>query len=734
MTTTPNAPSEHSADANPAGHPAIPPIDQGSRGAFLIGFLVLFLLCLRGGFFGFIGEQTLLLPGPWNESGVFPIPGGWFILLFGLTWVGCLALLILFPRGLDRGPQRALILGCALLLRLALLPHEPSDDINRYLWEGRLVNLGISPYHHAPIEAPDNPTLVDIARNDPYYPYINHPENPAAYPPFLIYLFALVIRIGYAPIAVKLMAILFDLGALYFLLRLLEHRRLAGRWAILYACNPVILYSFAGQGHFDAIQNFFLLAAVFAYDRRRWGWTFLCLGLAVQTKYVAILTLPFFLRRDNLAYSGIALSAMVLPFLPFLGTDPGRIFQCLFKFGAQYAFNGPIHAPLRALFEGDMVPATRICAGLLAGALLFGCFFFHPRRGNRFRNDPVSGCFFALGALLLLSPTVHFWYLSWVVPFLALRPFASWTLLCLTIGGYFIANGVMHHTGEWRLPAWGQAAEWLPFWILLLRDGFLFGKRMDAPPPEHPPKAVSVVIPARNEADRIAACVATVRRDPAVEEVIVADGGSSDETPVLAEAAGARVIRHIAPPEKGGGRGGQISAGIRIARGDVVAVVHADTLVSAPAFTRMLQMLRVQPMIVGGAVGGVFSGGGWRLRPLEWANDLRAAFLGISFGDQVQFFRRQPVIDKGVFPDIPLMEDVELGLQLQRLGRQTYFFGSAVISDRRWRGSVSRRTGLILGLFAAYLWKRLWGRPDTPAMHRIYYGDRRDPDPNDSLD
>ncbi len=208
-------------------------------------------------------------------------------------------------------------------------------------------------------------------------------------------------------------------------------------------------------------------------------------------------------------------------------------------------------------------------------------------------------------------------------------------------------------------------------------------------------------------------------------EAILVDGGSIDDTPLQAVQAGARVIRHDAPPGAGGGRGGQIRAGVAAAEGDVVAVVHADTRVAADEFGRMLALLRQQPMIVGGAIGGCFQGRGIPLRLLEAANDFRAVFLGISFGDQVQFFRRRPAAAADLYPDIPLMEDVELSLRLQGLGRTAFLFGEAEISARRWRSGVSRRAGLIIRLFASYLWQRLFGPPDTLAMYRKYYGGER---------
>ena len=86
-----------------------------------------------------------------------------------------------------------------------------------------------------------------------------------------------------------------------------------------------------------------------------------------------------------------------------------------------------------------------------------------------------------------------------------------------------------------------------------------------------------------------------ILKDKAVGKVIVVDGGSSDRTGELARKAGATVILHNAPPENGGGRGGQIGAGVKAATGNIVAVVHADTYITTPAFTRILEMLVRQP-------------------------------------------------------------------------------------------------------------------------------------------
>jgi glycosyltransferase involved in cell wall biosynthesis len=243
------------------------------------------------------------------------------------------------------------------------------------------------------------------------------------------------------------------------------------------------------------------------------------------------------------------------------------------------------------------------------------------------------------------------------------------------------------------------------------------------PVDSHPPRSISVVIPVRNEAARISTCIQALKKDAAVEEIIVVDGGSTDHTVDLAKQAGARVIEQTSSSTTGNGRGGQIYAGIQDTRGDVIAIVHADTLVTAPTFQRILNVLSKQPILAGGAVGSVFNENSGLLRLLEFANDFRAVFFGISFGDQVQFFRRKPVVKQNLFPSIPLMEDVEFSLRMHRIGRQVFLFGSALVSERRWRSDGFRHSVLVIRLVATYLWQRMWKKPDTLSLYYRYYGE-----------
>ena len=661
-------------------------------------------------------------PSSWVQgTAVSPLPAGYLMLLFALQWCFCMAILLALPRFLSSRQKLVFIFAVALICRLLLLGNAPSDDMNRYLWEGRVLAQGISPYHHAP----DDRLLDSLAKQDPFHENINHPHMTAAYPPLTIAFFSLLGKLCYHPLAIKGALMILDMGTMVFLAFLLAHRRLDFRWLALYAFNPVILRAFAAEGHFDVIQCFLLAGAICFFDRKKWGWMFLLAGLSVQVKYVSLPAVLFLTNRENFRHVWIALVAILLPYglflLAFSNENLHGMFLSILHFGDSFAFNGSIHSLLRVLL-GEIEPATMICKVLLAVLLIWGLFHFHPERNSRYRNDPVSGSFYVLACILLLAPTVHFWYVSWVIPFLVLQPSRPWMLLCLTIVFYFVTYGIYHHTGVWRLPVWAYLCEWLPFYGLLILQGVFFVRQIRSGMETNPPHTVSVVIPARNEEEHIASCVGEALKDKAVTEAIVVDGGSSDRTRKRALEAGARVFVDRRSLKEGGGRGGQICKGIQAASADLVAVVHADTLVKAPAFTRMCDVLERQPRLCGGALGSLFASRDPKLGLINFLNDLRVTFSGISFGDQVQFFRRQSVADKLLFPCIPLMEDVEFGIRLSKLGSQVFLFGSARVSPRRWEVRGFKNALSVTGRVALYLLKRMAGTPDTQAMYRSYYG------------
>ena len=128
------------------------------------------------------------------------LPAGLFMGLFAIQWFLCLAMLLLLPMDLSSKQKALFLFTLALACRVLLLAHEPSDDMNRYLWEGRVLINGISPYHHAPHDA----ALRHLAGNDPFHAAVNHPDMSAAYPPLMLALFSVAGIVFYHPLAIKI--------------------------------------------------------------------------------------------------------------------------------------------------------------------------------------------------------------------------------------------------------------------------------------------------------------------------------------------------------------------------------------------------------------------------------------------------------------------------------------------------------------------------------------------------
>lgn len=221
---------------------------------------------------------------------------------------------------------------------------------------------------------------------------------------------------------------------------------------------------------------------------------------------------------------------------------------------------------------------------------------------------------------------------------------------------------------------------------------------------------ISVVIPALDEGDQIAAAIASARA-PEVVEVLVVDGGSADETAARAARAGATVL---AAPR---GRARQMNAGAARATGDVLLFLHADTRLP-PGFGAAV----VAALADDGVVGGRFD---VRLEPSSPLLALVAALMnhrsrwsGIATGDQALFVRRSVFTAMGGYADIPLMEDIALTRDLKRHGRLAALRLHVTTSSRRWRTHGPLRTILLMW----WLRYRYW-RGASPHELKRHYAD-----------
>ena len=188
---------------------------------------------------------------------------------------------------------------------------------------------------------------------------------------------------------------------------------------------------------------------------------------------------------------------------------------------------------------------------------------------------------------------------------------------------------------------------------------------------------LSVVVPALNEAGGIrAALEALAPLRARGHEVIVVDGGSSDDTVRIAQGLADRVIQ--AQP----GRALQMNAGARAASGDVLLFLHADTRLPPGAETLVFSS-------VWGRFDVQIEGRHPLLKVVAGAMNLRSRLTGIATGDQAMFVRRDAFPG---FPEIPLMEDIALSRLLKRRAAPACLRATVTTSGRRWESRGVLRT------------------------------------------
>jgi rSAM/selenodomain-associated transferase 2 len=226
---------------------------------------------------------------------------------------------------------------------------------------------------------------------------------------------------------------------------------------------------------------------------------------------------------------------------------------------------------------------------------------------------------------------------------------------------------------------------------------------------------LAVVVAALNEARALPLTLDRLRRQTRPpDRIVVIDGGSSDGTRRIAEEGGAQTLLVC-----GRGRGGQIAAGVSACDEDVIVVAHADMRFPPDALAAVAAFLSSHPACPGGCLGHRFDHPERIYRAIEWW-DRRRAGRGYSFGDQAQFFCRELLSRVGGFPDLPLMEDVELARRLRRLGRPAYLDRPVVVSARRYD-----RLGWPRVMWTNWRLRQRYGREGESAaweMYRAYYG------------
>ncbi len=225
---------------------------------------------------------------------------------------------------------------------------------------------------------------------------------------------------------------------------------------------------------------------------------------------------------------------------------------------------------------------------------------------------------------------------------------------------------------------------------------------------------IAVVIPALNEAARIEQTIRAVAAQPGPVEILVADGGSSDDTVARASTL-ARVV--TCPP----GRARQMNRGAAETKGDVLFFLHADTLPPPDALPSIRSTL-TDPEAEAGAFRLSFDLNRPLLRFYSWCTHFPVRHL--CFGDRGLFVRRAVFEAIGGFPDVPMFEDLEIVRLLHRRGGFHFLPQTVVTAARRFEQHGAFRQQLR----NTHLWLHyLAGTDPNRLTHLYHYGASEEP-------
>ncbi|MFM7409030.1 MAG: TIGR04283 family arsenosugar biosynthesis glycosyltransferase [Cuspidothrix sp.] len=206
---------------------------------------------------------------------------------------------------------------------------------------------------------------------------------------------------------------------------------------------------------------------------------------------------------------------------------------------------------------------------------------------------------------------------------------------------------------------------------------------------------ISIIIPTLNEAGNIKAAINSIQSHNI--EIIVVDGGSEDETLLIAKSLGVEVV--VSPP----GRANQMNTGAMVASGEILLFLHADTRLPS-GFDEMIRKTLGKPGIVAGAFSLSINAPNWGLRLVEFGVRWRSHLWQMPYGDQAIFLTKEIFQKVGNFPQMPIMEDFELMRKLKLWGKIYLLPTPVITSPRRWlKKGILQSTILNQVIVIAYL-------------------------------
>ena len=388
------------------------------------------------------------------------------------------------------------LFGLALVFRFVLLLVVPnlSQDFYRFIWDGRMLFNGLNPY----LTTPKNLLAQGIEPvADAHFLFqgmgMLNASHYTNYPPVsqLSYLIAAVFgskSLLTSVVFLRLQLILSDIGVFYIGKKLMEHLNMPVKYIFFYLLNPFIILELTGNLHFEAVMVFFLLWSIYLLFKNKWILSAVVLGLSISVKLMPLIFMPLFLgffiekkfaimevfKKENkfsyLKFIGFCLITLLTTFgtfAPFISNE------LISNFGASiglwfqnFEFNASIYYIIRWI--GFKVVGWNIIGTvgkILPVVVILLVFTISLTRRNYDRKVLLTSMLFSICGYLLLSTTIHPWYLS--IP-LALSVFTGYRFVWVWTYTIFFSYA------SYRLPEFKEDLGWVTLEYLIVLVVFLY--------------------------------------------------------------------------------------------------------------------------------------------------------------------------------------------------------------------------------------------------------------------
>ncbi len=316
------------------------------------------------------------------------------------------------------------IFALGVSFRIVLLFATPflSQDFYRFIWDGRLIALGINPYEFLPN------TIIDNLANFSQASFLHQKMGDLSashysnYPPFNQLIFAIAAFVSGKSIFgsiifFKIIIILADIGIYHFGKKLLLHSNQNPNNIYLYFLNPLVIIELTGNLHFEGVMLFLLILGLYFLTKNNWILAAFFIAISISTKLLPLLILPIFFQqfefKKAIAFYSIILLFFALLFVPFLSNNLlHNYLDTISLWFVNFEFNASIYYLLRAVgfyfkgyntiaFIGQIIPVI---------AVLIVLFYAFVRKNISLENV-ICNSLLALTFYFFLSTTVHPWYI-----------------------------------------------------------------------------------------------------------------------------------------------------------------------------------------------------------------------------------------------------------------------------------------------------------------------------------